>query len=235
MRPVYAPAHGRTLASASSMIVSASLSSSWERMRGGARRSVLGPADISNSPRSRAFAITCSAGTATSTPMSIPPFRPLRISFTRAGWAARRRCRPASSARDTASMRSRNAGAEMMSNTALATAHASGLPPNVVPWSPALMCLATRSFTSTAPMGRPFASGFASVTMSGCRPGQAKWAKSGPVRARPVCTSSMISTAPTSAQRCWTASRNSCVAGRTPPSPWTVSTMTPAVLSSIRA
>ena len=56
------------------------------------------------------------------------------------------------------------------SKTTQAAAQASGLPPNVEPWSPAWKALATLSVAMKAPIGTPPARPFASVTISGFTP-----------------------------------------------------------------
>ena len=61
----------------------------------------------------------------------------------------------------------KKAGSLTRSKTSFATAHTKGPPANVDPWSPAAMTAATFSFISTAPMGKPFASGFATDIISG--------------------------------------------------------------------
>ena len=54
--------------------------------------------------------------------------------------------------------------------------------------SPTDMCCAIESRISTAPIGYPFASGFAMVTMSGCASvGSDECAHSVPVLYRPLC------------------------------------------------
>ncbi len=79
--------------------------------------------------------------------------------------------------------------------TAHAAAQATGLPPNVEAWSPGTKPVGASSETSSAPIGRPFASPFASVTASGRTPSCSQ-AKNAPVRPTPVCTSSRTSIAP---------------------------------------
>ena len=63
-------------------------------------------------------------------------------------------------------------------------AQLTGLPPNVEPWSPGANAPAASSATSRQPIGRPFASPFASVTRSGRTPSCSK-AKNVPVRPTP--------------------------------------------------
>ena len=53
----------------------------------------------------------------------------------------------------------------------VATAHASGLPPKVVPWLPGTMAAATSSRARQAPMGKPFPSALATAMISGVTPG----------------------------------------------------------------
>src|SRR5437870_2406577 len=82
--------------------------------------------------------------------------------------------------------------------------------------------------TSSAPIGRPPARGFASVRISGTTP-VCSWANSVPVRPRPHCTSSKITATPRESHNSRTNPSHSASSGRTPPSPCTGSTMTAAV------
>ncbi|CAM5553900.1 hypothetical protein SALBM135S_04445 [Streptomyces alboniger] len=78
----------------------------------------------------------------------------------------------------------------MVSTTASPAAHATGLPPNVVPWWPGLNSSAAAPNATVAPSGRPPPRPFASVTMSGSTPSCARCSNQCPVRPIPVCTSS---------------------------------------------
>ncbi len=80
------------------------------------------------------------------------------------------------------------------SNTAPATAHASGLPPYVVPCTPTENALATSAVVSMAPMGNPPPRPLALVRMSGVTP-FCMYEKSAPVRPIPLWISSRISSA----------------------------------------
>ena len=93
---------------------------------------------------------------------------------------------------------------------------------------------AARRATSSAPIGRPLASPFASVTASGFVPRRCH-AKKLPVRPTPVCTSSNTSKAPCSSAMSRARARNSGRAGWMPPSPCTGSMRMHAVSSSTAA
>jgi hypothetical protein len=72
------------------------------------------------------------------------------------------------------------------------TAAASGLPPNVLPWSPGANCAITSSRAQNALTGsRPPPSALPRVRPSGRTPSWSQ-ASTRPVRPRPVCTSSAI-------------------------------------------
>mmetsp|Transcript_16513 Transcript_16513/g.41203 ORF Transcript_16513/g.41203 Transcript_16513/m.41203 type:complete len:213 (-) Transcript_16513:785-1423(-) len=182
------------------------------------------PAVMASTPSSRAASTTGPAMMSSCTPHSRPT---PRTSFTCGFWPMvrrspeRRRC-------PLASTDARNAGSAMTSNTVHAAWHTSGLPANVEPWSPGRITSATCCFMSTAPMGRPPASGLASVIMSGATP-YSSWPHSLPVRPSPHCTSSNTSSAPASSHSLRRPARNSFCAGVTPPSPCTGSTNTAAV------
>ena len=120
------------------------------------------------------------------------------------------------------------------SSTCSATAATTGPPPNVEPWSPGWIAAAISSDISTAPIGSPPASGFASVIRSGAIP-VCSCANSAPVRPRPHCTSSRISAAPCSRVRARNPARNSGASTRTPPSPCTGSAMTAATVPPFSA
>ena len=154
-----------------------------------------------------------------------PQIRPSpRTSWTPATPASSAR-RPARRRSPRAATPSRKAASLMMPNTASAAAHTRGLPANVDPWSPGAMAAATRSVSSTAPIGRPPASGLASVMMSGATP-KCSWPHRRPVRPRPTCTSSNTSRAPASSHARLRPPRKSAVAACTPPSPCSGSTNT---------
>ncbi len=70
-----------------------------------------------------------------------------------------------------------------------------------------------------------------SVTMSGTMPDSSKL-KNPPVRPQPICTSSTMSTMPWRVVRSRSFRSHSGVATLMPPSPCTVSTMTPAGVST---
>ena len=78
----------------------------------------------------------------------------------------------------------------MTRSASVPTAHASGLPPHVLPCSPGRMVSITASSASTAETGySPPPSALPRHTMSGRTPA-ASQRSSVPVRPRPVCTSS---------------------------------------------
>ena len=91
------------------------------------------------------------------------------------------------------------------------------------------------SATSRQPIGRPFASPFASATRSGWTP-SCSWAKNVPVRPTPHCTSSKKRSAPLARARARRPTRGSArVAGLMPPSPWIGSSRTQPTLPSAAA
>ena len=69
-----------------------------------------------------------------------------------------------------AAARAGRSSASSVFTVASAAAHASGLPPKVVPWSPGAKPRAASSVAHTAPMGTPPPSPFARVMMSGFTP-----------------------------------------------------------------
>src|SRR5581483_7793368 len=180
-------------------------SSSGLTVRGGVRRTVSAPAVQTSRPRENAASTTSAAGRPTSRASSSPAPRT-------SGNAART---SASLSRTPASSSS-----SIWSRTAQAAAQATGLPPNVLAWSPGWNAPARCSQTTRQPIGSPFASPLASVSASGRTPDCSKQKKV-PVRPTPVCTSSKTSSAPSSSASVLAACRNSGAAGRTPPSPCT--------------
>ena len=88
----------------------------------------------------------------------------------------------------------------MTSSTALATAQASGLPPKVEPWVPAIMPDAARAVARQAPIGKPPPSPLAMAAMSGRTPACSQ-ASSVPVRPMPAWISSNTSSRPCSSHR----------------------------------
>ena len=101
------------------------------------------------------------------------------------------------------------------------------MPPTAPSWAASRIS----AFPSTPESGSPAAIDFATVMMSGSTP-KCSIAKSLPVRAKPVCTSSAIRQMPYSSQIDRSPSMNACGAGRKPPSPWTGSTMIAATCSA---
>ncbi len=121
-----------------------------------------------------------------------------------------------------------------MSITASAAAHATGLPPNVVPWLPGSSRVAAAPMPIVAPIGTPPPSPLARVTTSGTTP-DSVCASQAPVRPTPVCTSSTQSSAPCRVVTSLVAARNPGGGTTTPASPCIGSTITAAVLSSTAA
>src|SRR3989475_2006602 len=214
----------RAHARISSRIATPRSSSSTAMTSGGSRRITSGPAVTTSRPRSRAAATIGAAGSASSSPHMSP--RP-RTSRTRGARAASRSSRALSHSalRRTSA---RKAGSAIVRTTSRATPATSGPPPNVVAWPPGLSTAATALVTRTAPMGSPPASGFARVRMSGTTPA-CSYANSVPVRPRPHCTSSKMTATPRESHSSRTNPSHSGSTGRTPPSPWTGSTITAAV------
>ena len=81
----------------------------------------------------------------------------------------------------------------------MAAAHARGLPPYVVPWSPGTSAFATSSVARNAPIGTPQPSAFATVRISGLTP-YCSYANIVPVLPIPHWISSSIRRIPFSSQ-----------------------------------
>src|SRR5689334_11121970 len=133
---------------------------------GGMIRITSGPAVSTSRPRSRAAVTNGAAGSDSSRPHRSP--RPRTALTRRAAPASRPSRAPNQSPLRRTS--ARNSGSARVRSTSSATPATSGPPPNVVAWSPGLSAAATALVTSTAPIGSPPASGFASVRMSGMTP-----------------------------------------------------------------
>ena len=118
--------------------------------------------------------------------------------------------------------------------TARPAAHAIGLPPNVVPWSPALSWSAIFWRRSTAPSGRPPPIPFAKETRSGFRPYFSKPQKV-PSLPTPACTSSTMTRQPNSFCKPLMVSTISFESVITPPSAASDSSMMAQVLLSTSA
>src|SRR6478752_3751898 len=151
--------HQRT----SSRICSPRASSSLVATRGGSSRTVYSPAVSTSRPFACASLTTCAAVPITSKPQMKPVPRTCRMRLVRCAISPSSCPNQAPVSRTCA----RSAGSDNRSSTCSATDATKGPPPNVVPWSPYCMALAMASVISTAPIGRPPASGLASVTMSG--------------------------------------------------------------------
>ena len=117
----------------------------------------------------------------------------------------------------------------------MAARHASAPPPNVEPCMPGPSTDAAASVQSTAPIGSPAASGFASAITSGRTPSHASKANASPVRPSPHWTSSRMRSASCLSARSLARVANSFEISTIPPSPRTGSKMMPAVLSSTAA
>ena len=125
-----------TLFIASPKICIPSVISASVIVRGGTNRNVLAPQVMMSRPLSRA-AVTISVG---STVSCRPRIRPLpRISLIYSGNCWRRASKCLRNASSLAGIDSRISGDERRDRMYEATRLPSGLPPNVVPWSPVLM------------------------------------------------------------------------------------------------
>ena len=113
-----------------------------------------------------------------------------------------------------------------------AARQASAPPPNVEPCMPGPSTAAAFSPQTTAPIGRPAASGLASVITSGTEPFVQSWkANAVPVRPIPHWISSKISRASFAVASFLASAANSAVIDTMPPSPRIGSRMIPAVFS----
>ena len=121
----------------------------------------------------------------------------------------------------------------MTSNTAPATAHASGLPPYVVPCTPTRERARDVVVVSSAPIGKPPPRPLALVRMSGTTP-FCMYEKSAPVRPMPLWISSRIRSASCAVHSRRAACRNSGVPGVMPPSPCIGSRITAQISSPLR-
>src|SRR6266702_1492473 len=216
-------------ASAAAKRATASSASAAVRVRAGATRMTSSPMGFTRSPRSRASRATSLAATPSSTtPSSIP--RP-RTRVTRPVLASA--ARPSRSRSATGSDRSSTPSASSRT-TASATAHASGLPPKVVPWLPGVRCRPTSSVARSAPMGKPPPSALADDMRSGATPSHS-CAHHRPVRPIPVWISSRQRSAPAFRVSSRAAARYPSGAGMTPASPSVGSTMNAALRSESAA
>mmetsp|Transcript_39419 Transcript_39419/g.95764 ORF Transcript_39419/g.95764 Transcript_39419/m.95764 type:complete len:268 (+) Transcript_39419:685-1488(+) len=84
----------------------------------------------------------------------------------------------------------------MTESTSRPTAHATGLPPNVLKYSNLLDASATSGVVITAASGKPLPNGLPTVTMSGTTPCGSKAHMCVPTRPKPVCTSSAMHSPP---------------------------------------
>ena len=154
------------------------------------------------------------------------PGRPVELDREQEPGAARLGERAAKRAPISRTCASRSSS--IASTTAQAAAHDTGLPPKVEAWSPGTKPVGAASETSSAPIGRPFASPFASVTASGRTPCAARrrTRRSGRRRSAPRRRRASRR----ARRRAPRASASvSVVSGRTPPSPWTGSRKIAAV------
>src|SRR5215472_4252279 len=191
--------HAATLGTASatrSRIASPSSISAAVMISGGSRRTTLSPAPTVKSPAARSLAIMSALGMRLLSPSSRPA---PRTSSKASGRRLTSLSRPPRNSLAMAWTCSKNPSASITSSTALATAMASGLPPKVLPWLPAVRARAAFSLARQAPTGNPPPSPLAVATMSGSMPAHS-WAKSLPVRPMPHWTSSRKSSRPNSSQ-----------------------------------
>ena len=114
--------------------------------------------------------------------------------------------RPSASRPPTAAAWASSPSASMVASTARAAAQATGLPPNVLPWSPLASAVAAGPSPMQAPIGSPPPSPLASVSTSGTTPSD-WWANQPPVRPMPLWISSMTSSAPVVSHSCRAAAR----------------------------
>mmetsp|Transcript_31237 Transcript_31237/g.93752 ORF Transcript_31237/g.93752 Transcript_31237/m.93752 type:complete len:317 (+) Transcript_31237:80-1030(+) len=212
---------------------SASSISADETTSGGTKRTTSAPAGTSSRPLSEAawtnLAAPPSSG-ASSRPSSNP--RP-RTSATFEGCFAAMAARPALSCAPRAAALATRPSSSIAAATARPAAHAKGLPPYVVAWSPGAKTLAA-SLQSIAPSGTPPPTALAHVRTSGLTP-RCWCAQSLPVRPTPAWTSSNTSKAPLASQSSRAFWKNAASPTRTPPSPWTGSIKTAATSCSANA
>src|ERR1700682_3995756 len=171
------------LASAWCIVACALSISALPMISGGTRRMELSSTALTISPASRHSCWTAFARGSANSKAGINP-RP-RTSLAPISSSASWRTPPISAAWPTSPSRS------ITESTAMPAAQASGLPPNVEPWSPGSNTSA-RGAARQAPIGTPPPSPLASVITSGVMP-WCWWANQRPVRPSPVCTSSRIS------------------------------------------
>mmetsp|Transcript_11759 Transcript_11759/g.27449 ORF Transcript_11759/g.27449 Transcript_11759/m.27449 type:complete len:631 (-) Transcript_11759:1616-3508(-) len=202
-----------------------SRASSWLRISGGTRRTTRSAVTLNSRPASRPWASRAPHGRSSSMP-SIRPWP--RISTTPATPASAS-ARPALSAAPTLAALSSRPSSCMIFSVSMPARIASGLPPKVVPWLPALSTPAARGPQTTAPTGTPEPKPLARGITSGWMPAH-WWANHLPVRPMPHCTSSSISNRSCASQTRRRACRNSMRAGLMPPSPWMVSRKTAVML-----
>jgi hypothetical protein len=129
-------------------------------------RTTDGPAEQRSRPASSARAHTSAAAPR----ISRPQMRPAPRARDHGRAPQRERAEPLLQPESLADHLGEEAGSEIRRVTASAAAATSGPPPNVVAWSPGWMAAATVSRRRTAPIGRPPASGLASVMRSGSTP-----------------------------------------------------------------
>src|SRR5690242_7833956 len=192
--------------------------SSSEMTSDGAMRTTSGPAISTSNPAAPAAFTTSAAlprhASASSQPIHTPSPRRSRNTGRRALIARK----PSMNSAWRALTPSSTSVVLMTSNTAPATAQASGLPPYVVPCTPTENALAMSAVVSMAPTGKPPPRPLALVRMSGtmffCM-----YENSAPVRPMPLWISSRISSAPCALHRRRAACKYSGVPGVMPPSP----------------
>mmetsp|Transcript_43670 Transcript_43670/g.72567 ORF Transcript_43670/g.72567 Transcript_43670/m.72567 type:complete len:293 (+) Transcript_43670:131-1009(+) len=198
--------------------------SSADTMSGGTNRTTRAPAGTSNKPRLMACpTIAAAVGTPSLSASSIPVMSPQpRTSLTIPGCLVAMSCSPARNSSPRLATWSNIANDPSEPSTSCATArpaaHANGLPPKVLAWSPGPKTVAATPRVSMQPMGTPPPSALADVKISGVTP-RFSCPHNLPVRPTPVCTSSKMSSAPCSSQSSRALRKKSALPGRMPPSP----------------
>src|SRR5664280_3035373 len=154
-------------AQARSMRANASAISFSPIISGGSSRTTLSPAATVISFSLRNSSTISDAGGTMRRPISRPSPRTSAITEAWRSFSSASRCLSTSEFFRT---RSRKPFAVITSSAALPAAIASGLPPKVEPWVPAVMPLDASAVARQAPIGIPPPSAFASVMISGVTP-----------------------------------------------------------------
>mmetsp|Transcript_26588 Transcript_26588/g.45807 ORF Transcript_26588/g.45807 Transcript_26588/m.45807 type:complete len:232 (-) Transcript_26588:821-1516(-) len=196
-------------------------------MRGGTKRTTVGPAGTRSRPSSEALPTTSPDWTPQLAASSRPLMRPQpRTSLRMAGYFWMSLPRPARSCSPLAATLARMLSLSMAVRTHMAAAQARGLPPKVLAWVPGVRT-SQRSLQAIMPIGTPPPSPFAVVNTSGSTP-TFSYPHRVPVRPTPTWTSSKISSAPVASHSSLAFLKNAFSPGLTPPSPCKASIMIPA-------